>query len=78
MFSHLAIFREILFKFIKIATHFTSLRVSRNTTINDMLNLHMTNNKINHLKSRTNARKSCWRLSYPVFKPIRAKNLVQC
>lgn len=59
MFSHLAIFREILFKFIKIATRFTSLRVSRNTTINDMLNLHMVSNKINNLRSRTNARKSC-------------------
>lgn len=50
MFLHLAIFKEI-------ATHFASLRVSQNTTINDMLNLHMANNKTNHLKSRTHARK---------------------
>lgn len=66
MFSHLTIFREI-------ATWFTSLRVSPNTIINDMLNLHMVN-KINHIKSRTKARKPCWGPSPSAFKTIRAKS----
>lgn len=69
MFSYLAIFREI-------ATHFTYSRVSQNTTINDILNLHMVNNKINHPKSRTNTRKPCWGLSSPLFKSTRAQKLV--
>lgn len=66
MFLHLAIFREI-------AMWFTSLRVSQNTTINDMLNIHMVN-KINHIKTRTKARKLYWGLSSSEFKPIRAKS----
>lgn len=72
MFSHFAIFREIFFKFIKIETYFFSWSVSRNTIINDMLNVHMISNKRNHLKSRANARKSSWRLSFPASKPVRA------
>lgn len=69
MFLHLAISRETFVKFIKIETYFSSSSVSRNATINGMLNIHTISNKRNHLKSRTNARKSSWRLSFPVSKP---------